>query len=228
MKEFIFMQTEFFLRILLAAFCGAAIGYERKSRGKGAGIRTHVIVALASALMMVVSKYGFFDLIRGGFGDVEVRLDPSRVASTIASGIGFLGAGLIFIHKNTVKGLTTAAGIWATAGVGMALGAGMYAIGIAAAVLIIVAQMLLHKDLKILQVHNEEQISVVIDSSEESLTFVRHMLAEYDIHIEELKFKRIDSSLIELNLDITVAPGFNPAEFLGLICRNEYIKSAKI
>ncbi len=141
-------QMIYILRIILAGICGIAIGMERKNRSKEAGIRTHFVVACGAALIMIVSKYAFFDLIQGGaFGDVEVRLDPSRVASTIASGIGFLGAGMIFVHKNTISGLTTAAGIWATSGVGMAIGAGMYVVGIGAAIVILIAQLLLHLEL---------------------------------------------------------------------------------
>ena len=123
------------------------IGLERKNRSKEAGIRTHFVVACGAALMMVVSKYAFFDVIsKGIYEGVEVRLDPSRIASTIASGIGFLGAGMIFVHRNTITGLTTAAGIWATSGVGMAIGAGLYSIGICATVLILFAQIILHKN----------------------------------------------------------------------------------
>jgi len=145
-KEFLFRpEVEYILRILIAGICGMIIGLERKNRSKEAGIRTHFVVACGAALMMVVSKYAFFDLIQqGAYGNVEVRLDPSRIASTIASGIGFLGAGMIFVHKNTITGLTTAAGIWATSGVGMAIGAGLYPIGIAATVIILIAQIVLH------------------------------------------------------------------------------------
>ena len=100
-------QLEYFLRVMLAAVFGGVIGYERKNRLKEAGVRTHMIVCLGSALMMVVSKYGFADVIAQGR-----NADPSRIASQIVSGIGFLGAGMIFIQKSTVKGLTTAAGIW--------------------------------------------------------------------------------------------------------------------
>ena len=133
------------LRILLACICGMIIGLERKNRSKEAGIRTHFVVACGAALMMVVSKYAFFDVIgEGMYNGVEVRLDPSRIASTIASGIGFLGAGMIFVHKNTITGLTTAAGIWATSGVGMAIGAGMYWVGITATIIILIAQIVLH------------------------------------------------------------------------------------
>lgn len=136
---------EYIFRILLGGICGMLIGIERRNRSKEAGTRTHFMVACGAALIMIVSKYAFFDVISEGlFNGVEVRLDPSRVASTIASGIGFLGAGMIFIHKNNITGLTTAAGIWATSGVGMAIGAGMYSLGIASTVIIIVAQVVLH------------------------------------------------------------------------------------
>ena len=136
---------EHIFRILLGGICGMLIGIERRNRSKEAGMRTHFMVACGASLIMVISKYAFFDVISQGlFSGVEVRLDPSRVASTIASGIGFLGAGMIFIHKNNITGLTTAAGIWATSGVGMAIGAGMYSVGIASTVIIIVAQVILH------------------------------------------------------------------------------------
>lgn len=138
-------ELHYIFRILLAGICGMIIGLERKNRSKEAGIRTHFVVACGAALMMVVSKYAFFDVIsQGAYNGVEVRLDPSRIASTIASGIGFLGAGMIFVHKNTITGLTTAAGIWATSGVGMAIGSGMYTVGITATVIILVAQIVLH------------------------------------------------------------------------------------
>lgn len=139
----------YILRIMLAGVCGIVVGLERKNRSKEAGIRTHFVVACGAAIIMVVSKYAFFDVAdlaeRMGFGG-EIRLDPSRVASTIASGIGFLGAGMIFVHKNTVTGLTTAAGIWATSGIGMAIGSGMYTLGIGSTFIILIAQLLLHLD----------------------------------------------------------------------------------
>lgn len=139
------IEIEYILRILLGGICGMLIGIERTNRSKEAGTRTHFMVACGAALIMVVSKYAFFDIVSGSLYDcADVRLDPSRVASTIASGIGFLGAGMIFIHKNNITGLTTAAGIWATSGVGMAIGAGMYSVGIASTVMIILAQIVLH------------------------------------------------------------------------------------
>ena len=139
-------NLDFLLRILIACACGAAIGYERSRRFKEAGIRTHVIVCCASALMMIVSKYGFVDLGSGSAGFLEGTggADPARIAAAVISGIGFLGAGAIFRNKNAIKGLTTAAGLWATAGIGLAAGAGMYWLGIVTTAIICFLQYLMH------------------------------------------------------------------------------------
>ena len=144
----------FAIRMILAAICGGFLGYERKHRGKSAGIRTHLVVATASALMMIVSKYGFNDMVGVA---INYRLDPSRVAAGIVSGVGFLGAGTIFIRRKTPQGLTTAAGIWATSGIGMAIGAGMYAVGMTATALIYIAQLILHKVPKETNIYKKEE-----------------------------------------------------------------------
>lgn len=125
------MFWEFTLRLLLAGVLGAVIGLDREYRAKEAGFRTHFLVSLGSALFMIVSQYGF----AGVLGEAGVGLDPSRVAAQIVSGIGFLGAGTIIFQKQFVRGLTTAAGMWATAGIGMAVGGGMYWLGVSATVL---------------------------------------------------------------------------------------------
>ena len=137
----------YFLRIAVATLCGVLIGLERTKRSKEAGVRTHCIIACASALIMVISKYGFADMIdAAGNALAGTRgVDPSRIAAQVVSGISFLGAGVIFKNGTTVKGLTTAAGIWATAGVGLACGAGMYAVAIIVSVLIIGVQLLMHR-----------------------------------------------------------------------------------
>ncbi len=141
-------ELYYLIRIAVAGLCGILVGIERRNRAKEAGMRTHFVVACGAALIMIISKYAFFDVIQSGaYGNIEVRLDPSRVASTIASGIGFLGAGMIFVHKHNVTGLTTAAGVWATSGIGMAIGAGMYTLGIGATVIILIAQYFLHSKL---------------------------------------------------------------------------------
>ena len=105
----------------LAFLFSALIGLERELRQKSAGLRTLTIVGFASALFIQIGKYGFFDVLGG-----QVRLDPSRVAAQVVSGLGFLGAGLIFVRRDAVRGLTTAAVVWLTAAVGMAAGAGLW------------------------------------------------------------------------------------------------------
>ncbi|WP_214416201.1 MgtC/SapB family protein [Sphaerisporangium fuscum] len=107
--------------LVLAFVLSAVIGMEREIRQKSAGLRTHTLVGFASALFMLVSKYGFWDVLGN-----DIRLDPSRVAAQVVSGIGFIGAGLIFTRRETVRGLTTAATVWLTAAVGMAAGAGLW------------------------------------------------------------------------------------------------------
>lgn len=110
-----------FGELALALVLSTLIGLERESRAKSAGLRTHTLVGVAAALIMLVSKYGFSDVIVRD----TIVLDPSRVAAQIVSGIGFIGGGLIFIQRDVVRGLTTAAIIWLTAAVGMACGAGL-------------------------------------------------------------------------------------------------------
>ncbi len=124
---------DFSLRLLAAGAMGVCIGLEREYRAKEAGYRTHFLVALGSALLMIVSQYGFEDVLQDGV----VRLDPSRIAAQVVSGIGFIGAGTIILQKQIIRGLTTAAGIWATSGIGLAIGAGMYGIGVIATILVL-------------------------------------------------------------------------------------------
>ena len=139
-------ELEFFLRIIVASLCGALIGFERTRRFKEAGIRTHILVAAASSLMMIVSKYGFADLAQaGGFFAGTSGADASRIASQVITGISFVGAGVIFKLGSSVRGLTTAAGIWATSGIGLAIGAGMYFEGAFVTALIIASQFLMHR-----------------------------------------------------------------------------------
>ena len=126
------MEWDFIGRLCVAGLCGTVIGLDREYRVKDAGFRTHFLVALGSALMMVVSQYGFEEFLASHDG---LRLDPSRIAAQVVSGIGFIGAGTIIIHRQLVRGLTTAASLWATAGIGLAAGAHMYVVAAAATVL---------------------------------------------------------------------------------------------
>lgn len=140
--------AELLLRIAVAAVCGWLVGVERSRRFKDAGVRTHCMVACSAALLMIISKYGFADLAMadGSFFPGARGADAARIASQVVSGVGFLGAGVIYRdRKLTTRGLTTAAGIWAVAGIGMAIGAGLYVIGVFATAFIIFTQFVTHR-----------------------------------------------------------------------------------
>lgn len=151
MLDYLLGELQHLISVLVAVVLGFAIGYERKLRFKEAGIRTHTIVCAGSALIMVVSKYGFGD---------SAEADASRVAAQIVSGIGFLGAGIIIYRKHEIHGLTTAAGVWATSGVGMAAGAGLYIVAAGATVILIAVQCLFHMNCKLFRTKKYFQIKI--------------------------------------------------------------------
>ncbi len=125
-------SEEVLIRLLLAAFLGALIGMERERKDWSAGTRTHMLVGVGACLFMIVSAFGFKDILQ--YDNVE--LDPSRVAAQVVSGIGFIGAGaILFLKQGTVRGLTTAAGLWTVAAIGLATGGGMYVAAVATTII---------------------------------------------------------------------------------------------
>ena len=154
------IDWNFILRLLVAGLLGGAIGFEREFRAKEAGVRTHFIVALGSALFMLISQYAF-----------SGQYDHSRVAAQVVSGIGFIGAGVIIFQKNVVRGITTAAGLWVAAAIGLACGAGMYPIAIAAMLLTVICLEAMHF---ITSKYSERIITVSLSpvSSERLLEFM--------------------------------------------------------
>lgn len=224
MFEVISQQLIFLFRLIIACICGGLVGYERTNRGKGAGIRTHSIVALASALMMLVSKYGFLDMIE--FGAMK-SADGSRIAAQVVSGVGFLGAGMIYFNgRHSVKGLTTAAGIWATSGIGLAIGAGMYAMGIITSLLIIGMQILLHKNLKMLQMPNEERLSIVIPDDKESIEYLNNILSSHGITVVSFKnCTRTANNQLELQLKVHVPQDLDYHKLLEVFQESSSIQS---
>lgn len=225
-----YLQFESIARCVLAAFCGALIGFERKNRLKEAGLRTHLIVALGSALMMVVSKYGFFDLLRyANELGVEVKLDPSRLASNIITGIGFLGAGTIFVRKQVINGLTTAAGLWATAGIGMAIGAGMYIVGISITVIQFLAQIVLHKNLRILR-HptTADTIVITMENGPDAVKKLNSIFEELDIEVRSLKFENISYETLEVECFVKLPNKYSLAQAAADLKAHEFIRTLQI
>ena len=202
----LWVQVEYLVRILVAACLGLLIGSERKNRNKSAGIRTHVIVALGAALIMVVSKYGFMD--------VE-KADAARVAAQVVSGIGFLGAGVIFVRNNLVNGLTTAAGIWATAGVGLALGAGMYVVGISSALLVLLIQFVMHRVAYFADVASGGLIRMTLVKREGIVQSMEDYLQREKLSVISVKINKTKKDEVKLEFDVVFPPGYKKTKLLA-------------
>lgn len=194
---------ELVLRIIVALLLGGVIGVERTHRQKEAGIRTHCMVALASALFMIVSKYAFLDVVElGAVGGKGV--DPSRIASQVVNGISFLGAGVIFKQgKSTIKGLTTAAGMWATAAVGMAIGAGLYILGLSVTFIMMITQVFLHRhpighDAAVVQ-----EINISMRNQPEEREAFDQLVKKHEVQIKESDIRR-DGDMIHIHLSVRV------------------------
>ena len=202
----LWVQVEYLVRILVAACLGLLIGSERKNRNKSAGIRTHVIVALGAALIMVVSKYGFMD--------VE-KADAARVAAQVVSGIGFLGAGVIFVRNNLVNGLTTAAGIWATAGVGLALGSGMYVVGISSALLVLFIQFVMHRIAYFADVASGGLIRMTLVKREGIVQSMEDYLKREKLSVISVKINKTKKDEVKLEFDVVFPPGYKKTKLLA-------------
>ena len=219
------VQLDYLLRLIIAAVCGTAIGYERKNRMKEAGIRTHFVVAAGSALIMIVSKYGFQDQI----GWHNLALDPSRIAAQVVTGVGFLGAGIIFMQRETVKGLTTAAGIWTTAGIGLAIGSGLYFVGLATAAIVILGQILLHGKIKWLSSPKTEFIALQIVNEPGAVQALKEFLNEQNAAILNLKAKnnKVYPEVIDLKVSIRVPEWFDTPNLVCVLQDNPKVKSVE-
>ena len=207
-------------RLLLAGFCGALIGLERTKKQKEAGIRTHVIVAIGAALVMIVSKYGFFDVVVYD----SIQLDASRIASQVITGISFLGAGVIFFKNDTVKGLTTAAGIWATAGVGLATGAGMYTVSLVATMMIIVVHFSLHRS-NIAESFVMDSLLVTVYNEPGVLDKLKEELGKLDLNVKKCHVVKHKNSTITIRFLLKHSTEVEWSFVLDFVEKNEFVKS---
>ena len=216
MNQFLWTQVELLCRIIIAGICGGIIGYERKNRNKEAGIRTHMIVALGASLIMIVSKYGFADIL----GEQGIALDPSRIAAQIVTGVGFLGAGMIFMRKNTISGLTTAAGIWATSAIGMSIGSGLYLLCIVTTVLIVVIQIILHG--RLLKETYKDEISFLLKKDKNAVQDLQKQLESMHIEILNIEIKK-HNEFYMVEMVVSLPENYHATEMLKLFQHCDYI-----
>lgn len=173
------------IKLLLASLAGGIIGLEREKHGRPAGLRTHLLVAMASCLMMIISE-AFFLKYAGLPGTGIVRLDPGRVAAQIIAGIGFIGAGVILKEGLSVRGLTTAACLWLAAGLGMGIGMGAYLPSFLATGLGIVGLSVLKRLEPFIKKDRYLFISVVLDAGSDRYPQLEALFAERGLHISDL------------------------------------------
>jgi putative Mg2+ transporter-C (MgtC) family protein len=216
---------DLFLRITLSGIMAGVIGLERELHSKEAGLKTHFLVGVGSALIMVVSKYGFYDIVNIN----GIALDPSRIAAQVVSGISFLGAGTIIFEKHYIRGLTTAAGIWATAGIGLAIGAGMYEIGIFSTILVLVGLDILNR---IFKNTINRYVDINIWTKFEGLIEVEKVLFNNDFLVTDFKSRRAlynnYESVIQIEAKLKINPKANLYTLIGNLYENKDVLKIEI
>lgn len=189
---------EIVIRLGCAAFCGALIGIERERKEWAAGMRTHMMVAVGSALYMIVSAYGFEEILK----HPDVTLDPSRIASQVVSGIGFLGAGtIIFLRHGIIRGLTTASGLWTVAAIGLAVGGGMYWAALATTAIAITILWLLQPVEVLLFSRTNRNLLVHFDSIEDSSAIIDSILQNEEYDIRHFALDKKDDGTLTLKIN---------------------------
>jgi putative Mg2+ transporter-C (MgtC) family protein len=192
---------EIAIRLAIAAVLGSIVGVERQRHEWAAGLRTHMLVCVGSALMMMVSMFGFKDVI----GHNGIVLDPSRVAAQVVSGIGFLGAGtIIFLRREVVRGLTTAAGLWTVAGIGLAAGGGMYfAAGITTAIVFIILALLKPIETRFFNKNKFNGVTMVLEKKQVNLESIEAVLKTHKIKYTQINLSpSLEEDLDEIKINV--------------------------
>ena len=221
----LFDNLEFLIRLLLSAALGALVGLERSKRQKEAGVRTHCIIACTSALFMILSKYAFVDTAIGADG---LRgADPARIAAQVVSGISFLGAGVIFKNGNSIRGLTTAAGMWGTAAIGMAVGAGMYWLGLIEAAILVAIQIILHRFPVGADALTTQEILVEMEDTPELQAQFDALLKAHNGQVVESSLSR-DEGYFRMEITAKLEPPITHDEALTFLKSNSGVRKVSV
>ena len=221
----LFDNLEFLIRLLLSAALGALVGLERSKRQKEAGVRTHCIIACTSALFMILSKYAFVDTAIGADG--LRRADPARIAAQVVSGISFLGAGVIFKNGNSIRGLTTAAGMWGTAAIGMAVGAGMYWLGLIEAAILVAIQIILHRFPVGADALTTQEILVEMEDTPELQAQFDALLKAHHGQVVESSLSR-DEGYLRMEVTVRLEPPITHDEALAFLKNNSGVRKVSV
>lgn len=190
--------SEILIRLLIGAFCGAVIGIERERKEWAAGMRTHMMVSVGATLYMIVSAYGFNEILL----HEKVMLDPSRVAAQVVTGIGFLGAGTImFLRQGVIRGLTTASGLWTVAGIGLAIGGGLYAAGIATTIIALIILWILQPIESFVYRRSKwKSLIITLKSNSDYREILELVFAQSDVNISGFEIKAQQEGSTQLTI----------------------------
>lgn len=194
-KSFVMLSDhEIVIRLLLASLLGGLIGLERERKHWAAGLRTHMMVCVGSCLIMIVSAYGFEDILNRE----HVGLDPSRVAAQVVSGIGFIGAGtILFLKQGTIRGLTTASGLWTVAAIGLATGGGLYfAAGMTTAIALIILWAIQPLEKIYTKRFESLNLRIVANKNIDSKEFVKNLFDLEQIKVQSFSMEKEEHNLI--------------------------------
>lgn len=196
----------------------------RERRLKSAGLRTHMLVALASSLMMVISKYAFSDIVFLS----SVQVDASRVAAGVVQAIGFLGAGVIFVKKDNIVGVTTAAGLWATVGIGLTIGSGLYVLGISCTALIILIQLIVHRGEHKSFSTNNGSIQINLTKNNFSINDAREKLEAMGLILKNISLTKNKDNQIILSASIISVGDVSTTEVVNNLQSMDFIDMIEI
>lgn len=213
----------YFVRICVAGLCGLLIGTERERRTKAAGVRTHFMIAIATALMMIISKYGFNDVA----GENGLSCDVSRVAAGIITGVGLLGGGLIFIGKQgNVSGITTASGVWVTIAIGMTVGAGMYVLGIGTTGIVLAAQFIFHSRINIIK--QPIHVMIVYEVDKDDSESLLRKLEEQGVKISSVKWTKEDDACSQIKCQVLFPGEYTRKEITEVVFTSGKVESLEL
>ena len=208
-------NVEIAVRLVLALLLGGLVGIERESHGRPAGFRTHILVSMGSALVMIVSAYAF-----------PGSSDPGRIAAQVVSGIGFLGAGTIMREGATIRGLTTAASLWTVAGIGLTVGAGFYFSAILGTILVVLTLLVLNQlEWKYISTKHEI-LTLVIQDTPGQLARVFAVLAKFDVDVLNVELSGDDTGEAKLDLQVDISPKHSRVSIIEELVSTPGVKRA--
>ncbi|WP_226038399.1 MgtC/SapB family protein [Aquibacillus saliphilus] len=215
--DFVLMATRIFIALILSGL----IGFERERNNHSAGFRTHILVGVGACLMMLLSLYGFEEYIQK---HDNIRFDPARIPSYVISGIGFLGAGTIIVNGMTIKGLTTAASIWAVAGLGLVIGVGMYSEAVLTTIVILLSLVFLNKFEKLFRKDRNKLSTQIVIAPEMDIESILKVFDEFNLKVGKLEIeKKVD---LDRNLFIVIdsIKGYDKYKLYDRVSKMEHVK----